>query len=84
MKLSFLKTTQDQNSYKIAKGFGMDIFEIEDPDKIDTKIEELKNQNYTTIFIPNELASFSENIIKKYQYDPTLKIVITPSKPQQK
>ena len=84
MKLSFLKTTQDPNSYKIVQGFGMDVFEIDDPYRIDTKIEELKNQNYTTIFMSNELASFSENIIKKYQYDPTLKIVITPSKPQQK
>lgn len=84
MKLSFLKTAQDKKSYKIAQGFGMDVFEIDDPYRIDTKIEELKNQNYTTIFMSNELASFSENIIKKYQYDPTIKIVITPSKQRQK
>ena len=81
MKFFFLKTTQDHNSYKIAQNFGMDVIEIDDPEKIDNKIEELKQKKYTTIFIPSELASFSEKIIKKYQYDPLLKIIITPSKP---
>lgn len=84
MKISFLKTTQDKESYKIAKGFGMDIFEIDDPEKIDSKIQELKQEQYTTVFIPNDLASFSENIIKQYQYDPAIKIIITPSKTQKK
>ena len=32
MKISFLKTTQDKENYKIAQGFGMDIFEIDDPE----------------------------------------------------
>ena len=48
--------------------------------KIEQKIEELKKQKYTTIVIPNELASFSQDIISKYKYDPTLNIVIVPSK----
>ena len=42
--------------------------------------EELKKQKYTTIVIPNELASFSQDIISKYKYDPTLNIIIIPSK----
>ena len=67
MKISFLKTTKDKESYKIAQGFGMDIFEINDPERIDSKIQELKQAKYTTIFIPSDLASFSEDIIKKYQ-----------------
>ena len=80
MKISFLKYKNDMASYKIAKGFGMDVFEIENPEQIDGKIEELKKNNYTTIFIPSELASFSEKIINKYKNSNQLNIVITPSK----
>lgn len=80
MKISFVKEKQDINTYKIPKGLGMDIFEIDNPNQIDSKIEELKKQNYTTICIPNYLASFSEDIIKKYQKDTNLKIIITPQK----
>ena len=50
---------------------GMNIEEIKEPEEIDNKIEELKKQKYTTIVIPNELASFSQDIISKYKYDPT-------------
>ena len=56
------------------------IEEIKEPEQIDEKIEELKKQKYTTVVIPNELASFSENIINKYKYDDSLNIIITPSK----
>ena len=82
MKISFLKYKKDLESYKIPKGFGMDVFEIENPEQIDNKIEELKNNNYTTIFIPSELASFSEKLINDYKYDNKLNIVITPSTKQ--
>ena len=80
MKVSFLKYKDDTSSYKIPKGLGMDVFEIENPEQIDNKLEELKNNNYTTIFIPSELASFSERIINSYKYSSQLNIVITPSK----
>lgn len=80
MKVSFIKYNQDHQNYKMAKALGFDVFEIKEPEQIDTKIEELKNKQYTTIFIPNELASFSENITQKYKYDSKIKIIITPSK----
>ena len=82
MKISFLRYKEDAVSYKIPKGFGMDVFEIENPEQIDNKIEELKNNNYTTIFIPSELASFSEKLMNNYKYDNKLNIIITPSKQQ--
>lgn len=63
----------------MAKLLGMNVEEIEEPEQIDEKIEELKKQKYTTIIIPNELASFSENIINKYKYDNSLNIIIIPS-----
>ncbi len=80
MKVSFLKYKDDISSYKIPKGLGMDVFEIEKPEQIDNKLEELKNNNYTTIFIPSDLASFSEKLINNYKYSTQLNIVITPSK----
>ncbi len=80
MKISFLKYKEDKENYKIPKSFGMDVFELETPEQIDSKIEELRKNNYTTIFIPNELASFSEKLFSKYQYDDQLNIIITPNK----
>lgn len=79
MKISFIKYEKEEN-FPIAKLFGMNIEEIKEPEQIDEKIEELKKQKYKTIVIPNELASFSENIISKYKYDNSLNIVIVPSK----
>lgn len=80
MKISFIKYEKDQNNYKIPKILGMDIYEIKKPEDVDYKIEELKKENYTTIVIPNELASFSEGIITKYKYDDKINIIITPSR----
>ena len=77
MKISFIKYEKD---YQIPKLLGMNIEEIKEPEEIDNKIEELKKQKYTTIVIPNELARFSQDIISKYKYDPTLNIIIIPSK----
>ena len=74
MKISFIKYEKD---YQIPKLLGMNIEEIKEPEEIDNKI---KKQKYTTIVIPNELASFSQDIISKYKYDPTLNIIIIPSK----
>lgn len=80
MKISFIKYEKDQNNYRIPKILGMDIYEIKKPEDVDYKIEELKKENYTTIVIPNELASFSEGIITKYKYDDKINIIITPSR----
>ena len=79
MKISFIKY-EKENDFKIPKLFGMNVEEIKEPEQIDEKIEELKNKKYTTVVIPNELASFSENIINKYKYDNSLNIIIIPSK----
>lgn len=78
MKISFIKY-EKENDFKIPKLFGMNVEEIKEPEQIDEKIEELKKQNYTTIVISNELASFSEKMINKYKYDNKLNIIITPS-----
>ena len=78
MKISFIKYEKEKD-FKIPQLFGMNVEEIKAPEQIDEKIEELKKQKYTTVIIPNELASFSENIINKYKYDNSLNIIIIPS-----
>ncbi len=80
MKMIFLKCKDDTKNYRMLKGFGFDVFEIDSPEQIDNKIEELKKNNYTTIFIPDELASFSEKLTENYKNDNQLNIVITPGK----
>ena len=77
MKISFIKYKKEEN-FKIPQLIGMKVEEIEEPEQIDEKIEELKSRKYTTIIVPNELASFSENMIKKYKYDNSLNIIIMP------
>lgn len=79
MKVSFIKFKDDKDRYKIAKMVGMDVFELDSPEDIDKQIQELEKKNYRTIFIPNSLASFSDDIINKYKYNENLKIIITPS-----
>ena len=80
MSISWLKYSKDKKSFKIFKAFGMDVFEIEDLDKTDEKIEELIKQNYNTIIISNEVANFSEDIIKKYSKKDNINIIIAPGK----
>ncbi len=80
MKISYIKYKKDTKSFKIPKLLGMEVFEIEDPEKIDNKIKELKEQNYTSIIITNEIASFSNDLINKYKRDNKINIIITPNK----
>ena len=80
MKISFIKYKDDLENYKIVKGLGFDVFEIDKPEEIDNKIDELEKQKYTTIFIPNNLAVFSEQLYDKYKYNDKLNIILTPTK----
>ena len=80
MKISCLKGKNDENSFKIFKNFGVDVYEVEDYDKTDETLKQLVNQKYTTIWITNELAGFSEDIIKKYSKNDNINIIIAPVK----
>ena len=66
MKISFIKYKTEE-IYRIPKAIGLNV-------------EELKEQKYTTIIIPSELASFSEKIYNEYKNDPKINIIITPTK----
>lgn len=80
MKTVFIQYKNDSKQYRLPHILGIEINKIEEPEKIDSKIDELKSKEYTTIIIPNELASFSEKITNQYKYDPNINIIITPTK----
>ncbi len=75
MRISWLKSKEDDRSFRFQKNIGLDVFEIEDLEKTDEKLNEL-SQNYHTIILSNEVASFSGDIIKKYAKDDSINIII--------
>lgn len=79
MAISWIKSSNDNRSFKIFKNLGMDVYEVDDLDKIDEKIKELVEQQYNTIVISNEVAGFSQDIIKKYNKKENINIIIAPS-----
>jgi len=79
MAISWIKSSEDKKSFKVFKSLGMDVYEIDDLEKTDERIKELVEQKYDTIIISNELASFSEDIIKKYGKTENINIIIAPS-----
>lgn len=80
MEISCLKSAGDKKSFKLFKGLGMDVYDIDNLENTDEKIKELIQQNYNTIIISNEVANFSQDIIKKYKKTENINIIIAPSK----
>lgn len=80
MKLSWVKYEKDTKSFKLPEALGFDVFKLQDLEQTDNTIKKLIKQNYNTIIISNEVAGFSEDIIKKYQKDKEIKIVISLDK----
>lgn len=58
----------------------MDVYDIDNLEETDKKIKELIDKNYKTIFLTNEVASFSTDIVKKYKNKKSINIIIFPSK----
>lgn len=77
MKISWLKYEQDKKSFRLPELLGLDVFSLNDLEQTDNKMKELVKNNYDTIVISNEVACFSEDIIKKYQKNKEIKIVIS-------
>ena len=80
MKISWLKYEQDKRSFRLPETLGLDVFYLSDLEQTDNKMKELIKSNYDTIVISNEVAVFSEDIIKKYQKSKDIKIVISLDK----
>ena len=80
MKISWIKYEKDDKNYKLPERLGFDVFKLDNPEDTDKKLDELIKNKYNTIFITNEIASFSSNIINKYNKDDKIKIIITKNK----
>lgn len=80
MKISWIKDEKDNKNFAIAERLGMNVYRLENPDKVDETIEKLVKQNFHTIILSNQIAGFSEDIIKKYQKDSDVNIIISPRK----
>lgn len=80
MKMSWIKYEKDARSFRLPEALGFDVFKLQDLEQTDNTIKELIGKKYDTIIISNEVAGFSEDIIKKYQKDKEIKIVISLDK----
>lgn len=80
MKISWIKYEKDNKSFKIPESLGFNVLRLKDPEETDKTINELIQQNYKTVILSNEIAGFSEDIIKKYGKDKSINIIIAGSK----
>ena len=76
MKISWIKAENDNKSFKFAEIFGLDVYKINNLDKIDNKIDELISNNYNTIVISKEVAGFSQKINNEYLKNKNVEIII--------
>ena len=80
LKISWIKAKNDDKSFRIFQHMGFDVNELEDLEKTDDVIKELIDKKSDTIILTNEVASFSGDIIKKYNKTDDINIIITPNK----
>ena len=80
MKMSWIKYEKDDLSFKVPEKLGFDVFKLIEPEETDNKIKELINKNYDFIIVTSEIAGFSEDIIKKYDKDRNVNIIIARNK----
>ena len=78
MKITWIKQEKDDQNFAIAERLGMEVHRLNNPEEVDKTMEELVEKNYHTIILSNEIAGFSEDIIKKYQNNKDINIIISP------
>ena len=80
MKVSWIKYEKDKESFRLPQALGLEVIMLKDLEQTDETMRKLIQKHYDTIILSNEVAGFSEDIIKKYQKDKDVKIVISFSK----
>ena len=80
MKISWIKYKDDKQNFTVFKGLGFPVYELEDLEQTDNLIKDLIQKDYRTIIVTNEVAGFSQDIIKKYKKTDEINIIITPNK----
>ena len=76
MIISWIKEQNDNKNFKVAEKMGMSVYKLENPEEVDKLMEDLVKQDFHTIILSNQLAGFSEDIIKKYKNDKQINIII--------
>ena len=80
MKISWIKNENDNKNFQIAERLGMDVYRLKNPEQVDETMKEILKQDCNTIILSNEMAGFSEDIIKKYGDNKDVNIIISPRK----
>ncbi len=80
MKISWIKTKNDKDSFKIFENLGFNVIRIDEPDDTDTKIKELIDNDCKTIILSKEISFFSNDIITKYNKQDDVSIIIASGK----
>lgn len=80
MKISCIKSNTDKQNFNFLKNMGCNIVELSDLENVDNTINNLINDKYRTIILSNDVAGFSEDIIKKYRDKEDINIIIAPRK----
>ena len=78
--MSWIKYEKDNISFNVPEKLGFDVFKLQEPEQADNKIKELIDKRYDTIILTSEIAGFSEDIIKKYNKDRSVSIIIAKDK----
>lgn len=80
MKISWIKYEKDEKSFRMPETLGMEVLKLKDPEETDNTIKNLIQKNYNMLILSNEIAGFSQDIIKKYQRDRNISIIIASDK----
>lgn len=80
MRVSWIKQENDNKNFRIAEKLGMSVYRLQNPEEVDNKIKTIINEKFDTIVLSNDIAGFSEDIIKKYRNNKKINIIISPRK----
>lgn len=80
MKISIIKSKKEKETFDLARSVGVNVIELSQSEDVDKTIEELINNDCKNIILTNQVAGFSEDIIKKYVNSKEINIFIAPSK----
>lgn len=78
MKISWIKQKNDNRNFTIAERLGLDVYRLNRPEEVDETMGNLVEKNCRIIVLSNEIAGFSEDIIKKYRNSKDINIIISP------
>ena len=77
MEKFYIKYKNEKRKVFLNENFGVHVIEIENAEDIDNAIDKIRiEETVSTIFISDEIASFSSNIVLKYKRDKNIKIII--------